>query len=169
MYQIGDLIMYRKEGVCRVEAIGVLEPSSSNNERLYYTLSPSNRDGIIYIPVDNEVFMRPVITYGEVQELIKQIPHIRSTVLHEPRNLKMLSDYYETLMKTHDCADLIQLIETIDTKRQFSAENGKKLGKIDEHYLKLAEDLLYGEFAIALGIPKGDVKDYIEENIKAVI
>jgi len=165
MYQIGDLIMYRKEGVCRVKAIGVPDLSSNNDERIYYTLSPANRDGLIYIPVDNAVFMRPVITYGEAQALIKQIPHIKSAVIYEPRNLKILSDYYEALMQTHDCADLIRLIESVDFKRQLSA---KKLGKIDEHYLKLAEDLLYGEFAIALGIPKGDVKNYIEENVESV-
>lgn len=165
MFQIGDLIMYRREGVCRVEAIGIPDLSSVNDERIYYTLSPTNRHGLIYIPVDTAVFMRPVITYGEVHDLIRQIPQIRSTVLYEPRNPKMLSDYYKALMQTHDCVDLIQLIESIDFKRQLSAN---KLGKIDESYLKLAEDLLYGEFAFALGIPKGDVKHYVEENAESV-
>jgi len=167
MYQIGDVIMYRMEGVCRVDAIGVPDLPSVNNDQLYYTLSPNNRDGKIYIPVDTAVFMRPVITCEEVQNLIEQIPHIRTNMLHEDRTLKMLSEHYDSLVQTHDCADLLQLIESIYVKRQMTAENGKKLGKIDEHYLKLAEDLLYGEFSIALGIPKENVKHYIEETLSS--
>lgn len=166
MYKIGDMIMYRMEGVCRVDAIGVPDSTSSDNDRLYYTLSPDNRDGLIYIPVDSTVFMRPVITYEEVQHLIKQIPHIRTNILNENRNLKMLSDHYEALLQTHECADLLQLIKSIYAKQQLAAENGKKLGKIDEHFLQLAEGLLYSEFAVVLGIPKDDVKSYIEDRIK---
>ncbi|MEN6389037.1 MAG: CarD family transcriptional regulator [Syntrophomonas sp.] len=163
MYQIGDVIMYRMEGVCRVDAIGVPDSTSNDSDRLYYTLSPNNRDGLIYIPVDTDIFMRPVITYEEAQHLIKQIPHIRTNTINENRNLK---DYYEALLKTHECADLIQLIKSIYAKRQSAVKNGKSLGKIDERFLQLAEELLYGEFAIVLGIPKDKVKSCIEKNLK---
>ncbi|MDD2568140.1 MAG: CarD family transcriptional regulator [Clostridia bacterium] len=40
MYQIGDLIVYGRNGVCRVENIGVLDVPSINKNQLYYTLSP---------------------------------------------------------------------------------------------------------------------------------
>ncbi|MEQ8173963.1 MAG: CarD family transcriptional regulator [Syntrophomonadaceae bacterium] len=158
MYQIGDVIVYRMEGVCRVDAIGTPDLTSINDDRLYYTLSPNNRDSLIYIPVDTAVFMRPVITYEEVQYLIKQLPHLGTNILDENRNLK---NHYEALLQTHDCADLLQLIKSLYAKRQ-----SKKLGKIDEHFLKLAEELLYGEFAFVLDIPIDDVKSYIEENVK---
>lgn len=164
MYQIGDVIMYRMEGVCRVDAIGFPDSASNDNDRLYYTLSPNNRDGLIYIPVDTDVFMRPVITYEEAQHLIKQIPHIRTNISNsENRSLK---DHYEALLQTHECVDLIQLIKSVYAKRQLANKNGKNLGKIDEHFLQLAEELLYGEFAIVLGIPKDNVKSYLEEDLK---
>ena len=37
---------------------------------------------------------------------------------------------------------------------------------MDERYFKAAEDHLYAELSIALGMPKEDVKDYIEERLK---
>lgn len=37
---------------------------------------------------------------------------------------------------------------------------------MDDRYLKMAEDLLYGELAFALGIEKKDVQAYITEEIK---
>lgn len=40
MYQIGDLIVYGGEGVCRVEEIGVPKISGINKQRQYYTLAP---------------------------------------------------------------------------------------------------------------------------------
>ncbi len=166
MYQIGDVIVYGGEGVCRVNAIGVLAILSINKDRLYYTLSPLYRDGKIFTPVDTTIFMRPAITSEEVQHLIKQIPEIRTNVLYENRNIKMLSDHYEALLQTYDCADLLQLIKTVYTKQQVVRENGKKLNMTDERYLKRAEEMLYSEFAFALGIPKDDVKSYIEETVK---
>ena len=49
-----------------------------------------------------------------------------------------------------------------------AAVERKKLGSIDERLKKKAEDLLYGEFAIALSIPKEKVKSYIENEIKEI-
>lgn len=33
-------------------------------------------------------------------------------------------------------------------------------------FMRIAEELLYGEFAVALGISKESVKSYIEEKVK---
>ena len=42
-------------------------------------------------------------------------------------------------------------------------EKGKhaKLGVVDQRYMKRAEDLLYGELAVALGIERDEVLPYI--------
>lgn len=166
MYQIGDLVVYGNEGVCRIEEIGFLDIPSIDKNRLYYTLAPIYHDGKIFTPVDTTIFMRPVIKYEEAQHLIQQIPDLQTNVLYETRKSQLLSDHYESLLQTHDCADLIKLIKSVYIKRQVISENGKNLGKTDERYMKLAEDVLYGEFAVVLGIPKNDVKNYIGETIE---
>ena len=38
---------------------------------------------------------------------------------------------------------------------------GKKVTASDERYFHMAEESLYGEFAIALGIEREEVKDFI--------
>jgi len=53
-------------------------------------------------------------------------------------------------------------------KSAIAEEQGRKLGQMDERYMKKAEDLLDGEFAVALGIPKESVGSYIESKLLRV-
>ena len=43
--------------------------------------------------------------------------------------------------------------------------DGKKATAIDEKYMNMAEESLYGEIGIALDIPKEDVLEYILKEI----
>ena len=45
-------------------------------------------------------------------------------------------------------------------------EGGKKLASVDERYLKMAEDSLYGELAVALDIEKDEVEKFIASHIE---
>lgn len=165
MYQIGDLIIYGSYGVCKVEAVGKPEIPGVDKDRIYYTLCPLYQNGKIFTPADTNVFMRPIITNTEVQQLIDIIPSIGEDV-YDSSNLRLLEGYYQESIKTHDCMDLIKLIKTVYTKKVMTAGQGKKLSKIDERFMKIAEDLLYGEFAVVLGIEKENVKSYIEDRVQ---
>ena len=70
MFNVGDLIIYGGTGVCRVKDI--THPDFGMPEdRLYYILEPVYQAGTIYAPVDNgKVYMRPVISEEEANELI---------------------------------------------------------------------------------------------------
>ena len=61
MFSVGDLIVYSETGVCRVEQIGP-PPFDPKAKREYYTLSPMNCRETIYVPVDTQVFMRPILS-----------------------------------------------------------------------------------------------------------
>lgn len=160
MFTPGDLIIYSGEGVCRVESIGPLDMSGANRSKKYYTLQPIYREGKIFIPVDTTVFMRPVISRDEAEELIRHIPEIRGEI-YENRNLRMLNEYYQSLLQTHSCEDMLELIKAVYAKQKENESMGKKPGLVDERYMKRAEDILYGELAVVLGIPKEGVLDYI--------
>ena len=43
---------------------------------------------------------------------------------------------------------------------------GKKSTSNDEKYFNIAEDKLYGELAISLGIDKKEVKEYIRSRVE---
>ena len=63
MFRIGSYVMYGKRGVCKVEDIGKFFKESMGDSREYYKLSPIFVKGDqVYIPVENQVFMRQVIS-----------------------------------------------------------------------------------------------------------
>ena len=154
MYEIGQLIVYGNEGVCRVEEIGTPKISGVDKHREYYTLAPIYREGKVFTPVDSKVFMRPVITREEALALIDRIPQMTAQV-YENSNLRFLNEHYQQCIQDYTCADLLQLIKDVRAKRRRMTERGKKLGLVDERYMKRAEELLHGELAIALDMPRG--------------
>jgi len=168
MYQIGDLIIYGSYGVCKVETIGKIEIPGVDTDRIYYTLCPLYERGKVYTPTDTNVFMRPIITNAEAKQLIAIIPSI-SEDEYDSSSGKLMEDHYQESMQTYDCVSLIKMIKTVYTKKVITVGQGKKLGLMDERFMKKAEDLLYGEFAVVLGIPKEDVKSYIEDSVKEKI
>ena len=167
MYEIGDLIVYAGEGVCRVEEIGVPPMTGINKQRQYYTLKPLYRAGMVYAPVDTQVFMRPVITREDAEALIDRIPEIEP-VVYENSNLRFLNEYYQAQLQNYNCEGLIKLIRSTRAKREVMIGRGKKLGLVDERYMKRAQDMLHGEFAVALGIERNEVPGYIESKLGAL-
>ncbi len=166
MFEKGSLMVYDTAGVCRVEDIGVPEGLPAAREgREYYKLSPVFGSGIIYIPVDTKVFMRPVISRQEAERLIRRIPEIREN-LCESNNQKALENHYKEFLLTHDCEDLVQLIKTVYMKNKNLERVGKKAGKTDIQYMKRAMALLHEELSIALGIPTDEVDDYIANAVE---
>lgn len=168
MFKINELLVYGNEGVCRVDDIRTLDMMGVDKDRLYYVLIPLYGNGKIYTPVDTNIYMRPVITYERVQKLIEQIPNMKVAKVSQNNNFRELNDYYKSLIDTHNCEDLLELIRTIYVKKCYAESNKKKLGRIDKEYMKMAEDLLYGEFSAALEIPKEDVENYIIQKLNDI-
>ncbi len=167
MFQKGDYIIYRNTGVCLVEEIGIPENFPiTEEETLYYFLAPMRGSGIIYIPVTSKVFMRPVITQEQAVELIASIPQLPELPT-QYKDQKALVEAYKSLVQTHDCSTLLQLIMSIYKKGSELTEKGKSLGKIDQQYKKQAEEMLHEELSIALGIPYADIPTYIREHVPA--
>lgn len=150
MYQIGQLIVYGGEGVCRVEAIGPLEMRGAQKELDYYTLAPIYRTGRIFAPVDTTVFARPVMTGEEAEALIDRIPYIPVEV-YENSNPRLLNEHYQSYLKSYDCEELIRLIRAIYAKGQNAAEKGRHLGQVDERSMKRAEEMPTANWPSLLG------------------
>ena len=162
MYQIGELIVYGGHGVCRVEQVG---PGEGTGEKLYYTLKPLYSTEPIYVPVNARVFMRPILTRQQAEELVRQIPSIREDICLSRRPSE-LKNHYETCLQRHDCHDLVQLMKGIYVKTRRAEDDGRRPGQVDARYGKRAEELLYGELAAALGIPRTEVEEYIAERAR---
>ncbi len=158
MFNVGDHVIYGKSGICEVKEIGPPPMKGMDKKRMYYTLMPVYGSETIFIPVDTKVFMRPAICHDEAVELIKSIPCIRNEMdMNLEVERKQLPAYYKSFFETHECKDLIQLIAMI----YFREESGHKVCQTDRNFMKDAEDALYGELSVALGIQKEEVPNYI--------
>jgi len=165
MYEVGQMIVYGTRGVCRVAAVSPGGTSSGGDAgRLYYTLEPLYQSCVIYAPVDGKVFMRPVITREEAEQLIDSIPDVQPEACFT-RDLRELKEHYEASIFSHDCAELVALSMSIYEKRRAAERQKRRLNQTDERFMKQAEQLLFGELATALGIPSEQVPDYISKRV----
>lgn len=166
MFKKGEYVVSGNKGVCVVENITTLSISGVDKEREYYILKPIYVAGsTVYVPVDTaDGSMRRVLSREEADRLIQAIPDIP---LISIANDKFLEQEYKGCMKTNDCADWVRVIKTIYLRKQKRLQAGRKVTAVDEKYSRLAEDNLYGELAVALEIPKTEVKNYIAREMSS--
>ena len=109
--------------------------------------------------------MRPVISRDEALALIDAIPAMTVEAYHNS-SFQRLADHYRQYIESYDCAALLELTRSVYIKRKEAALRNKKLGAVDERYMRRAEDLLYGELAVALEIARECVPDFIAARLQ---
>ena len=163
MYEPGEVIVYGSTGVCRVEAVGP-RTLMRGVTKTCYTLRPLYGSDTIYVPADTTVFMRRPITRAQADELIDRIPETPDAPL--PTDPAGARSTYESALQSHDCADLLALTHRIYRKTQQVRSHNRQPNQTDQRYLKRAEDLLYGELAVALGVERDQVVGYIARRLE---
>lgn len=164
MFQPGEVIVYGTSGVCRVEEITHLP--GGDRKRMYYKLKPLWQDGVIYAPLDSEkIPMRPVISRQEAEDLIGRMPGIQAAVCRGT-TVQALAQQYQSAVRDGGHQALIEMMKSIYLKRGQAEAKNRRLGIVDERYMKQAERMLYGELATALEIPYDEVGDYIAARLE---
>lgn len=165
MFEKGEYIVYGTSGVCQVEDITTMDMKGVPGDRLFYVLIPAGqKGGKIFTPVDNEkTSMQRVMTQEEASQLIDEIPGIEELWI---ANEKLREVQYKECMKSCDCKEWIKIIKTLYLRKRTRRDQGKKITSTDERYLRMAEDYLYSELEIPLGIPKAKMGEYITERIR---
>lgn len=164
MFSIGQKVICSNKGVCIIEDITTLDIPGVDKNKKYYILKPVFISAsTVYVPVDSAVTsMRMVLTKKEAQELIRSIPQI--PVL-EIKNERLLEQDYKACMKTNACEQWIKLIKTIYERKQKRLQTGRKETAIDSKYFRIAEEVLYGELAVALEMERDQIGQYITEQL----
>lgn len=139
--------------------------SRTDPEKLFYVLTPLYSPGTITTPVENsKVFMRPVISREEAIDLIDTIPTIHAEAYHNS-NLQQLENHYRAELESHDCLDLLKMTMSTYQKKLEREQAKLKFGAVDRRYMERAENLLFGELAVALEIPRDSVQGFIEDRL----
>lgn len=106
--------------------------------------------------------MRKIISKVNVVSLINDIPNMETIWIDDE---KMRNKQFNTMLKSGKCEELIKLIRSICSNKEYIQSIGKKLHNVDEKIMKEAERLLHEEFAIILDISPNEVTSYISSHI----
>ena len=79
-------------------------------------------------------------------------------------NDRMRDASYKNAIKSSDLVQWIKIIKTLLIRKKEREEAGKKITATDERYLKLAEEGLYSELALATGRDKEEIQEIILSN-----
>lgn len=165
VFEKGEYVVCGNKGVCVVEDVTTLDISGVDKKREYYILKPIYMTGsTVYVPVDTAGdSMRSILGREEAKQLISGIPEIPLITI---TNDKLLEQEYRVLMKSNSCEEWIKIIKTIYLRKQKRLEAGRKVTAVDAKYFRMAEDNLYGELAISLGMSRGEVESYITQEME---
>ena len=163
MFQAGERIVCDHNCVCRI--LSIAEQPGLKKGTLYYELEPVGKPGSrIFVPVDSKkLVLRPVISREEVMKLIREIPQIETVWIV---NEKKREEQYREIAKKYDCREWIKIIKTTYQRKKSRRQEGKKITYIDEKYMKMAQENLYGELGVSLSMPAEQVEDFILEKIR---
>ena len=165
MYEIGDYVIKPSDGVCRIENILHLDMSGVDKNKLYYLLIPvGEKNRKIYIPVDTaDKGTRKTMSEEEAWKLIDKIPDIEEIWVD---NEKLREQRYKEAIKSGKPGEWIRIIKTSYLRSRKREAEGKRATTVDDRYFHTAEDHLYAELAVVLGMDRDAVKKYIGQSIE---
>jgi len=165
MYQIGEKVVYGVHGVCKVA--DQEERMIDRKKRIYLVLEPMGQDGSRYlVPTHNEAAMaklRPMLSAQELETLI-QSDEVRSEGWIRDENQR--KQIYRELIGCGDRVKLMQMVHALYDHKATQTAAGKKVHLCDDNFLRDAEKLLAGEFAIVLGMEQDEAKQYVRSHLK---
>lgn len=163
MFESGSYIIYGATGVCKIS--DVRKERFNNEEKLYYIIQPVYAgNSTIYAPVGiSEKRMKPILSSGEVHELINIMPD-EPLIRSDSDNSR--KEKYAEILKNADRRELVMLMKTLYSERENKLLNRKKVSAVDEKMMKDAEKLLYEEFAHVLNIEIEEVDAFIRKELK---
>lgn len=165
MFEAGEYIVYGNTGVCKVGEVTKMTAPGTEEDRLYYTLEPVYDKGCrLFTPIDNQkVIMRPVLTKSEAEELIARMKEIDTLWVSDEKHREQI---YKEAIRTGNCEEWVKIIKTLYLRKQSRLAEGKKVTSSDAKYLHLAEESLYGELSVVMGIPKEEMEAFITKCVE---
>lgn len=154
MFKKGDYVVYSNNGICRVEDIVMM--SMQDEKKEYYTLIPINEPTAkIYLPLDHKGRrVRLAMNEEQARELCVKIGELEVlSVVNEKERERL----YKEAIASNDPYILAGVIKTISGRKKARELQGKKSTSIDDRYLKVVENQLYGELMHALKVDKEEL------------
>jgi len=167
MFKKGELLVYGPAGIMKL--VDVREEDIIGEKKEYYILEDINSksSSLTYVPCDNAdlvSLMRPVIDKKSAEKLIKNAKNI-APVSWENDN-RVRAKKFREIIESADHEKLIALIKAIYLNAKERESHGKKSFLLDGTLIEKAENLLYSELSVALGVEKSEILPLFQENSK---
>jgi len=165
MHSIGEKIIYGSLGV--MEIVDISDQTVGEVTKKYYVLKEyaAESSSLTYVPQDNETLtsqMKPLLTEKEIIEVIRRAKAEPELSWIEDNRAR--SEFYKRIIASADRVKMLNMINSIYNTGKRREEEGKKNYITDENCMKRAEQLIYSEFSIVLGIPEFEVPAFIENH-----
>lgn len=164
MFQIGDLLFYGTNGVCRVSEI-CSSPFDSTDTRSFYKLTPISEHStlVIFTPIDNDrVVMRPLISKEEAEALIARLGEIEKVAVAVEKYRK---DAYREAIREGAPEGFVKILKTVRARREVFRKTRRRVPDLDNDFEFTAKNCLYGELCTVLGIPREEIHRIVTESI----
>jgi len=153
MYQIGECVVYRAEGVCRISDIRQESFGVAGNDHTYYILTPMRDMGTtLFVPTDNELLtsmMRPLLSIEELIALGERLREERMEWIPESRGRNA---HFREILSRGDREELIVMLQTVRAHARQVAAEGKRPMATDAQAIGRASELLLAEFSATTDI-----------------
>ena len=165
MFEMGTMLVHPTYGVCEVVQIGKIDRKNVKDERLFYTLVPLyDTKSKLFIPTDSSGSgLRPVMSKESALKLVASLPTMEPIAVQTEKEREKI---FKEMIRSGSCEDISRIIKTLYLRKKARLAAGKKAVSLDEKYLFIAREQLYGELAVSLGIEKNGVEDYIAQCIE---
>ena len=163
MYQIDDRVVYANYGVCIVAETNVRKTMAGEEHEYYVLNATRDRGGKVYVPMDREELLRPVMSREDVLRLIDAFGDLPVDDFKDS-NSRTVEDHFRKLLRDNSCANALLVAKTM---RRRIAEQEAKRHIPSSMYTRLYDQAtrqVRSEFAAALGISEDDIDRLMKEN-----
>ena len=116
----------------------------------------------VLVDLDSATFRKMVM---QIDDLIQRIPSI-NVVSVDSRNIDLV---YKNMIENGSFESLISVIKTAFLINKERIDNNKKIRDKDNYYFSLAEQYLYNEFSVVLGLSFDETKQYVINEVEKLI
>lgn len=163
MFSVGDFVIHANTGICTVTEITTLDMATDAN-MLYYILIPLGKESSkVYLPVEgSSITCRPIISKDVALNVINKISQYEAI---EIKTEKEREQTYKENLRCCECENWCRLLKTLYCRKVSRLKEGKKTTVVDDRYIKLVEDFLYGELSFVLEQEKKELSELFKSGM----
>ena len=153
MFEIGNCVVYRAEGVCVISDIRSESFGAIGTQEKYYILTPiRDEKSVFFVPVNNPKlvsYMRELLTAEQIMQMVSDIKDERVEWTAESR---ARSAMFRDILAEGDRVRIAVLLNTVYEMTEKMEAQGKKISAGTLAIISRAEKMLFDEFRVTANI-----------------